>query len=477
MRNHFGIRITEHRKEILLALLLTVVFTLLNVYSFLILIIPVIYILNKYMNNELILFFALFSMIGLSADIGDELRLAVNLFSIAALLFGAFLNSRERGGKLMALPDYLLFFFIFNIILLLVSASFSGYLMVGLSETIRQIMFFVILYLIYQIYNDFAQFQKLIDYIIIISGIVSITITVSFFSSVTSLEKLLTEVFVKEGGIFSNVAAPGGLIGLSIVLLNYRMLSTTQSFLNIRRLQKWLMVILVIGLFLTNSRAAILTALVGTIIIQLFLNRKKFLNYTAIIIIILGSLFLISLPFFDIINLYLRTDRVLENTRYVIWELTWNMIESNFMFGTGPGVAKYTWTQYTNVMFNTWTGDQVAWVFEKGGSGHSHNFLLFRWSELGIFGLLSGLWIYIFFPLVLFRNMKNHTLRPEVKELNIAIFACVIGFFVRSMLEATGILTNGWVSRDLPFWILILMAFHFYRKKPGFREKTEGQES
>lgn len=457
-------------KELLFKILpvavpLAVVYILGGNYSFILLVIPLLYYGKRYLNDDLILFLAFFSVLGFSSDIGDALRSIFNALSILILAGYAVISAKKNAWKIKELPIVLLIFFIFDILLMLASSTASEFFSVGIAETGRQSLFFFLLFLIYQIYNDFESFQKIIDYLIIISAFVAFTIAIGFFSTIDSFEKLVTEVLVKEGGLFSNVAAPGGLIGTSIVLLNYRMLTNTSALLNKAWLLKVFMVVMVVGLFLTNSRAAILTAVSGTIIIQLALNFKRFLKYSAITVLVLGSAVLISLSFFDIFNLYFRTDRILENTRYVLWELTWSMISDNLAFGTGPGGAKYMWTRYTNVLFGTWTGDQVAWVYNKGGSGHSHNFLLFRWSELGIFGMLSAVWMYIYFPAVIILNTMKYKWNKEVRDLNFAFLAVILGLFVRSGLEATGILTNGWVSRDLPFWLIILMAMHFRVQK------------
>ncbi|MBV6512841.1 MAG: hypothetical protein FMNOHCHN_02359 [Ignavibacteriaceae bacterium] len=442
-------------------LLAVLLFAFAGIYSFILPVLLVLYLLNEKFGDDFLLFISLFLLIGFSGDVGDELRTILNLtaFGIAGILMlkGNFLTNRTYAG----FPGTLTVFFIVILLSMVISTLNSGYNVLGSGHTLRQFMFFVLLYFTYNIIREYKDIQKIIDFFILISVFVAITIIESFFSNITSVEKLITEVMVKEGGLFSNVAGPGALIAIALIVMNHRIVSGQGIILTNKNLNIFLTFILVLGLLLTNSRGAMLCAAAGSITYQLLMNRKRFGKIIVWSAGILVLFFLIFSGFFDVINLFFRTERVFENTRYTLWELTWNMIEKNVILGTGPGVPKLAWTQYTNVMFDTWTGDQVMWVFEKGGLGHSHNFLLFRWAELGLLGLFSTIWLYVYFPykgLKLFNESRVNK-NQELHLLSGLVIAVISGIFIRSIIEATGILSHGWISRDFPFWIFILILF------------------
>lgn len=450
-------------------------FAFAGVYSFAIPGLLFLYLVYSRFGDDFLLFSSLFLLLGFSGDVGDELRTLLNFIAFGFSGWLMLKSHLKSEWKHISFPIVLTVFFLIILLSMVISAVVSGYISVGAAHTVRQFMFFVLLYFIYNLLIDIRGIQKLIDFVIIVAAYVALTIIYSFFSNITSIEKLITEVMVKEGGLFSNVAGPGALISVALIAMNYRILSgrgivLTQKYTNII-----ITILLVLGLLLTNSRGAILCAAAGSIAFQFLLNRKGLVRFLIWGVALLLVLFIIFSGFFDVFNLFFRTERVLENTRYVLWELTWNMIEKNFIFGTGPGVPKLTWTQYTNVMFNTWTGDQVMWVFEKGGLGHSHNFLLFRWAELGLLGLFTTLWLYVYFPFRGFSLFKksfreNNT---EIYLLSGLALSIIAGIFVRSVFEATGILSHGWISRDLPFWLFILILLSGGGLLQKEDEKTE----
>jgi hypothetical protein len=54
-----------------------------------------------------------------------------------------------------------------------------------------------------------------------------------------------------------------------------------------------------------------------------------------------------------------------------------------------------------------------------------------------------------------FNNKKNY-------YLAVGIFSMGIGIFTRALFESTGLLSNGWIIRDLPFWICFAILIHLY---------------
>ena len=51
-----------------------------------------------------------------------------------------------------------------------------------------------------------------------------------------------------------------------------------------------------------------------------------------------------------------------------------------------------------------------------------------------------------------------------------SIGACLLG---RAFLESTGLLTNGWITRDLPFWIAFMLLMFIYQNVTAKRMISE----
>jgi hypothetical protein len=69
------------------------------------------------------------------------------------------------------------------------------------------------------------------------------------------------------------------------------------------------------------------------------------------------------------------------------------------------------------------------------------------------------------------RNNKHYFI------LSVAIFGIGIGFFVRSFVEVTGFLYYGYITTDLPFWLIFGILISIYQKyivpNPNHLNKTK----
>ena len=48
--------------------------------------------------------------------------------------------------------------------------------------------------------------------------------------------------------------------------------------------------------------------------------------------------------------------------------------------------------------------------------------------------------------------------------LVISILSIIVGILVRSFFEITGIITYGFITRDLPLWIILIILVYLYQK-------------
>ena len=70
---------------------------------------------------------------------------------------------------------------------------------------------------------------------------------------------------------------------------------------------------------------------------------------------------------------------------------------------------------------------------------------------------------------ILFFYTGNKLVKRMRKEnsnnfpLIVSIFCIGVGLFYRSFFEATGFLSYGWITRDLPFWLIFLILISFLK--------------
>jgi len=133
--------------------------------------------------------------------------------------------------------------------------------------------------------------------------------------------------------------------------------------------------------------------------------------------------------------------------RTEIWANTIEMIRQNFWLGIGIGNYTETYDQYFALVY--WRN-----IF-GGGIDHAHNQFLSKTAELGIGGLLVMLYLY-YFPIKHSIRIFKRPLSREMKIIAVGAICGVIGMYVRSIFEASGMLTEGALYPDMIFWILIV---------------------
>ena len=213
------------------------------------------------------------------------------------------------------------------------------------------------------------------------------------------------------------------------------------------------MTIFIVGLFITNSRAAILAALFSSVFILYHLN-KKILKYVGILMVIcLPLLFVPEVQLF--IGLYFRTEN-LSSGRNFIMETISKVILSNPVIGYGPAATKYA--IYPNIPFMLGSPAEkfILFHYNEIQFGHAHNFYLFFWSDMGLLGLFTSLFLpVVYFKLcsqALKKAKELHNL--EYQYLVLSLTGAGIGLFFRGLFEWGNLISYGTINGDLPFWII-----------------------
>ncbi|MDP3147687.1 MAG: O-antigen ligase family protein [Ignavibacteria bacterium] len=444
------------RKIVLFAFLIA--FSAVIFSSYLFLVVPLIILCGILfmIGKKLIYPFFVIIFIALPGDIGESARTAINIVGSLTLVFLLLKKYQFHFDQYVKI-DRVLFRLILLILgSLILSTLLSANVFVGVKEVLRQIVFFIIFYLFY---SEFSERGKVFNVLIslVVSGvIVSLGIAYDVFSSGMQLIYLELAGLGKSGGFYKNVSAAGGILAISLPL--------AVSFLSLKKgNEKWIKLVLLasillqaIALLATNSRGAILSVVVSLVLFSYFLSPKKF-RKVFIFIALFAFLILLLPTTSEVISLYFRTGRIFANTRYLIWQIAFSIISSNLFFGIGPGMFKYYMYPNLPVMLGSWNESQIAYVYKFSGGGQAHNFFLMQTSELGVVGLVVTLLLIAYVLKTSFRLMQAvRCVSHQYYILSNIIFSIFIGLLVRSFFEATGILSNGWLSRDLPFWLLFL---------------------
>lgn len=410
-----------------------------------------------------IILFTIFSFLVISSNINETLRFVSNSGIILILLY---LFIKKYGFKVSSyprLPGYIFRFILFLICLMFLSSLFSDSISIGLISTARQVIFFIIWFMLFSYLNEEKDIFKYAGALIISGFAISLSIIYSFFSS-KELFLLETQGLVHEGGIYSNVTAAGGILDVTIPLTFALIIFHTKN-IKMRFILVVLILVQLSGLFFTNSRESILAVVISCSLLLFILKRKIFYRVYGFSILSFILLFITSSVFSNLIEVYFRVNRILENTRYHLWEMTFRVIKDNPIWGVGPEQFKSQMYNYLNVMLGSWDEKQINWVYSSSGLGESHNFILFRTVELGLGGFISAILLPVIFIYYSILVVRSYSKNKKVYYLAAGIFSIGVGLFVRSFFEATGLLSHGWISRDLPFWLCFAIIIFLYNRR------------
>jgi O-antigen ligase len=224
---------------------------------------------------------------------------------------------------------------------------------------------------------------------------------------------------------------------------------------NFKTLLYFIFSINIIILILANSRGLIIAAFLGVSLLSLTFKRILFLKILISFVFVFIILFFSVQEFQDLINLYFRTGTT---HREIFWEAGLDMFKDYPFIGVGPHL-------FDKYFYNYAPSSVFAIQEWKIGSLTPHNFFLFYAAENGILGLFTGISLFVLFFYFASRVIKfSKKCDKQYFVLSIAILGIGIGFFVRSFFEVTGFLYYGYITTDLPFWLIFGILISIYQK-------------
>lgn len=409
-------------------------------------------------GKESLIYAVVFFYFIFTTDFSEMLRLALNY---AGLLILGLLYIWEFGitfPTIKRIPTELILLVIYTLASMTVSMLGSENPMKGSILIVKQILFFFIVYVIYSFLRSDRVFFNWMKLIIIASTVLAVSLVYDTGQLLLSASSLVEVGVIRTSGLYGNANAIALFFVLSIPIM---IVMAIEKKVESGKYGYYpaLVGLNFMALLLTNSRASLLGVMVS--VFYLIFHYKKTLFFRTLYVAF-GLLFIVLLidPLREFFLMAIRYERVFDNIRGYYWQIALDVIRDNPIFGVGPGMFEDNIYRYLPVQMNTFDEFQLHWA----RSGTTHNFLLYRFSEYGIFGVINA----VFFIYIIFnfsgKILSNIGIKNNYRYIVYGIRGLSFGFMARSLFETSGILTNGWITRDLPFWLAFILLTYIYEQ-------------
>lgn len=460
--------LNKNTNLIFLSILFSISSVLLSNYLLAAISLLVIIFLTIIEGEKIFLFLTITSFLTLTSTISTELRTVVQIFNFLILFFIFIKHYGLVFSKYPRIPKQVQILIILLYSSMIFSTAFSDHVMLGIVQIARLSLFFILVYMIYSLLENGKILRMILIAFFVTGCIYSITIFKELADNNFDFIQMNINQIEKIDNNYINMNLMGGFLFIVISIGLAYLLSQIER--RKKRLILFLTLIFLAGLIIANSRAAILALILSTMFILYHLNRKIFKS-----LIIAG---LVCIPFYfipqvqDFIGIYFRTEN-LSTGRNFILETIYNVILQNPVIGYGPAATKYAIYPNLPFMLGSPAEKFMQFHYNQIQFGHAHNFYLFLWSDLGLPGLLTS----IFLPVIYFklcaralrklREAGNH----EYYNLVIALTGAGIGLFIRGLFEWGGLISYGTIGSDLPFWIIFSIIIYVNNKEFSTGEK------
>lgn len=444
---------------VILALLIAIPSLLLIHFSWYIIFLPLIIMPVLIYGEKVFIFYSIISFLSLTSTISIELRTIVQ-FCFIVILFYLFI--KEYGLNFAVypkIPKRVSSLILMLYMAMIISTIFSNYISLGIKEILRLTVFLIIVYFFWGYLNKSKNIRLYLLALFITGVIYFFNVLYNFAQNDFSLIELNVNELLKVGGNYVNVNSIGSFFIIIISLL------VCYYFTFKDRNKKFILALFlgffIAGLIITNSRAAILSTTISSLILLYFYNKKIFYGLAVTIMLLIPFLFIP--PFSNYVDLYFRVER-LTTGRNWIWDIVFKIVRDNPILGAGPAAAKFEFYKDLPFMLGSVAEQYISQHINQIEFGQAHNFYLFFLTDMGIPGFLTALFLpYVFISLGLKTVKKFKNLHPEYYWLSMGITAAGIGLFVRGLFEWGNLISYGTLESDLPFWLIFIILIYLYQ--------------
>lgn len=412
------------------------------------------------------------SLFILVSDLGSTLRLYVQLFNF--LLLGILFLKRYgfNFSEYPGLPKSVTYFLLFYYSSMIISTIFSDHIFAGVEMITRQSIFFIIAYIFFSLIKDQEYIRVYLIALVITSFILAFSSIFQFAEGGFRILDFVLGVRLRVSSIISNTDTTTAFFILTLPLTLTFLFD--RNFKDKKPLFLSVSFVILFGLFLIMSRSAILALIFSLLFILYYLYRKWF-KKSILTIAILLTLFIVVGPLNDIMSIIFRIQEGLSQRDH-LWNLAFNILRDNWFLGIGPGAYRYEEFNYMPVLLNSWIGNyMVSLNIATSGANASHSIYLSFFTDMGIPGIITIFYLMILCFVIARRTIKKSMAgKREVYLIVLSISAVLCSMFIRDIFDSIGILTYGYITNDLPFWLLFGILIYYYQKpEEYFLEKDK----
>ncbi|MBS4033793.1 MAG: O-antigen ligase family protein [Ignavibacterium sp.] len=383
-----------------------------------------------------------------------------NYLTVSITLFISYLFFQKFGlefSNYKKIPKVLIYFLLLLSITIILSTLFSANLIVSFQVSIRNAIFFIITYIFYSFLNDRKQLFSYMYSLLTVMIVLGLFLFIDLFK--LGIEKFFIRAILQDKSVLLSSVAN---TGMTIYFISIAIITGLFFIKGDYKVSKTILIILfsfnLAVLVIANSRGGILAGLISITYILFTLKKSIFLKFVFITIGIF-LLTLLTIPHtVDIAENYLRLHTVSDREAY--WQIGLEIIQDYPFFGIGPGLFSTYFYNYASSM-------HVNFLNSPGidsGSPHPHNFFLYFSAENGILGFITSVTFFIAFFYFAFRTKNLTKSNHDYYVITITIIGIGFGLLVKSFLEILGYLSYGFITTDLPFWLMYGVLLFIYKK-------------
>lgn len=379
----------------------------------------------------------------------------ISIILILALIFFKKYGFNFRTYPRIPIP--LVCFVIFLILALSISSAFSIDPLSTYLSNFRLMIFFLICYFYYALINDDGTIDKYLIAIFISVLIVGISILIDI-SKTGFIIFLLDGIIIRYAGLYENPNYVGLLVMITIPINIAFFFRKYKHPYKVKIILSLVLVLSIVLLFVSNSRSSIVGTFLASAVTIAFINKKIFYGFIGTFVFSLVILFFLS-NVQTYLTEYFRLERI--GNREYFWNSGLNIISDYPYFGVGPELYDRYFFSYMPSVVSSLYGAHT-WIV---GRPHPHNFFLLMAAENGILGFISAIYFFIIYFYFCLKTLSM-VRKDRTKEYLIIVTAIGVGIGIlfRAFFEVTGIITYGFITRDLPFWILFIILIYIYQK-------------
>ena len=350
---------------------------------------------------------------------GAENIKVLRLIILHVILFISWAKYLFMGAKIKLPPKSIFIPISMYLLWAVLSMPLSVSPITALVAYFKQLSLLAIFLLLYNLINSRKDILKTIYFLLIIS----------IPTYIVALYQFLILQDPRSHGTFGT-ANTLGIFSVMIIVSALILIKLKKNAPIARSFGGIMILISLIALLFSNSRASMITLLLF-LMFYLLLNRRYKLLAASGSILTAGILLIITNQ--ELYTYLTKAFRLYMGTtgRDLLWNGALAIIGDNFVTGVGIGCVDVVYQHYmqiTNPITNLYLRNAVE-------LGFIHNGYLQVFAELGLIGLLLFVWINYRFVLYL-KNARNSVVSPETRAVITIVFAHLLAKLVYILVES-----------------------------------------